>query len=256
MGVPKWTSFCRSHANRQFRGLEAAALSSPEIGMTSARGIKVAFELSWQELSKASQQLGDLLSLFAPFPIPWILVEQIMNDQKEDRLEDSRTELENLHLLKGTNPYHFHDLIREFFRTKLEQSPHVNKYKRDFSKVMVTVAQSVSRSLTLADIEQLTHVISHLAEVATHLIRWVDDTDLIWLFVGLARFYEAQGAVSQAEPWYEECLSICRDRLGEEHPDVATSLNNLAGLYASQGRYSEAEPLYEQALEQNKRLQV
>ena len=42
--------------------------------------------------------------------------------------------------------------------------------------------------------------------------------------------------------------------LGNEHPSVATSLNNLAGLYNSQGRYSEAEPLYRQALEMIKRL--
>ena len=32
--------------------------------------------------------------------------------------------------------------------------------------------------------------------------------------------------------------------MGADHPDVATSLNNLAGLYQLQGRYSEAEPLY------------
>ncbi len=36
--------------------------------------------------------------------------------------------------------------------------------------------------------------------------------------------------------------------LGENHPDVATSLNNLAYLYKSQGRYEEAEPLFLQAL--------
>ncbi|WP_229453778.1 tetratricopeptide repeat protein [Nostoc sp. CHAB 5715] len=36
--------------------------------------------------------------------------------------------------------------------------------------------------------------------------------------------------------------------LGDEHPSVATSLNNLASLYFSQGRYSEAEPLLIQAL--------
>jgi tetratricopeptide (TPR) repeat protein len=33
-------------------------------------------------------------------------------------------------------------------------------------------------------------------------------------------------------------------QLGAEHPDVASSLNNLANLYRAQGRYSEAEPLY------------
>jgi tetratricopeptide (TPR) repeat protein len=42
--------------------------------------------------------------------------------------------------------------------------------------------------------------------------------------------------------------------LGDDHPDVATSLNNLAGLYDSQGRYSEAEPLYQQALALRQRL--
>jgi tetratricopeptide (TPR) repeat protein len=42
--------------------------------------------------------------------------------------------------------------------------------------------------------------------------------------------------------------------LGEEHPDVAMSLNNLAGLYRSQGKYEEAEPLYRSALEKRKRL--
>ncbi|CCI37966.1 hypothetical protein MICAK_3720004 [Microcystis aeruginosa PCC 9701] len=36
--------------------------------------------------------------------------------------------------------------------------------------------------------------------------------------------------------------------LGDNHPDVATSLNNLAALYDSQGRYTEAEPLYREAI--------
>jgi len=42
--------------------------------------------------------------------------------------------------------------------------------------------------------------------------------------------------------------------LGEAHPDVATSLNNLAALYDSQGRYEEAEPLYRDALAMSKQL--
>jgi tetratricopeptide (TPR) repeat protein len=48
---------------------------------------------------------------------------------------------------------------------------------------------------------------------------------------------------------YLQALELRKRLLGEEHPHVATSLNNLAGLYYSQGRYSEAEPLYLQALE-------
>ena len=36
--------------------------------------------------------------------------------------------------------------------------------------------------------------------------------------------------------------------LGPDHPEVATSLNNLAVLYSAQGKYAEAEPLYKRSL--------
>jgi hypothetical protein len=36
--------------------------------------------------------------------------------------------------------------------------------------------------------------------------------------------------------------------LGPEHPDTATSLNNLAGLLYAQGDLAGARPLYERAL--------
>ncbi|MEH2226973.1 tetratricopeptide repeat protein, partial [Nostoc sp.] len=58
----------------------------------------------------------------------------------------------------------------------------------------------------------------------------------------------SQGRYSDAEPLLIEALAMRKRLLGDEHPSVATSLNNLAGLYDSQGRYSDAEPLYIEAL--------
>jgi Flp pilus assembly protein TadD/regulator of replication initiation timing len=57
-----------------------------------------------------------------------------------------------------------------------------------------------------------------------------------------------QGKYNEAIPLAEKALAIFKKVLGDNHPDTATSLNNLAALYQSQGRYSEAEPLYQQAL--------
>jgi len=54
---------------------------------------------------------------------------------------------------------------------------------------------------------------------------------------------------AEAEPLYGRALEIRQKVLGPEHPDTATSLDNLAGLYDSQGRYAEAEPLHRRALE-------
>ncbi|GBG25815.1 Kinesin light chain 3 [Hondaea fermentalgiana] len=47
---------------------------------------------------------------------------------------------------------------------------------------------------------------------------------------------------------YEEALSIRKEALGDRHPDVATTLNNIAGVYDDQGRYEEALAYYEEAL--------
>jgi tetratricopeptide (TPR) repeat protein len=47
---------------------------------------------------------------------------------------------------------------------------------------------------------------------------------------------------------YRRALVIRERVLGSDHPDVATSLNNLASLYKSQGKYDEAEPLHRRAL--------
>ncbi|MEH2151404.1 tetratricopeptide repeat-containing protein, partial [Nostoc sp.] len=63
-----------------------------------------------------------------------------------------------------------------------------------------------------------------------------------------------EGKYSEAIPLAERELAIRKQILGEEHPDVAASLNNLAALYYAQRRDADAEPLFRQALEMRKRL--
>ncbi|OCQ90200.1 hypothetical protein BCD64_19985 [Nostoc sp. MBR 210] len=48
---------------------------------------------------------------------------------------------------------------------------------------------------------------------------------------------------------YIQALAIQRKLLGEEHLDIAQSLNNLGVLYNFQGKYSQAELLLIQALD-------
>src|SRR5687767_2310669 len=53
-----------------------------------------------------------------------------------------------------------------------------------------------------------------------------------------------QGKAAEAVPLAERALVLRRKALGEEHPDTATSLNNLAFLYKAMSQYGKAEPLY------------
>ncbi|MGC1396300.1 MAG: tetratricopeptide repeat-containing protein, partial [Coleofasciculaceae cyanobacterium] len=57
-----------------------------------------------------------------------------------------------------------------------------------------------------------------------------------------------QGQYKAAIPLLERALAIQEKVLGQEHPDVALSLNNLATLYQNMGNYSQAKPLFQRSL--------
>ena len=74
------------------------------------------------------------------------------------------------------------------------------------------------------------------------LLREVSDSD------AMMQQFHAAGKHAEAIPYAEKALALRTQLLGEAHPDVATSMNNLAGLYWTTGRYVDAEPLAKGAL--------
>jgi len=56
------------------------------------------------------------------------------------------------------------------------------------------------------------------------------------------------GEIKEATIVAEEALNTAIKAFGENHVQVATSLNNLAAFYKSQSKFAEAEPLYIKAL--------
>ena len=76
------------------------------------------------------------------------------------------------------------------------------------------------------------------------------ETETVGLLASRMGFYlNARAFYEQAEPLYQKALAIRESVLGENHPDTATSYNNLAFLYSRQGLYEQAEPLYQKALD-------
>ena len=62
-----------------------------------------------------------------------------------------------------------------------------------------------------------------------------------------------QGRYDRAVVVAKKALEVAEKNVGPNHPDVATSLNNLAELYRTQGQYAQAEPLYKRALAINEK---
>ena len=71
----------------------------------------------------------------------------------------------------------------------------------------------------------------------------IDETNKI-----IKRLYD-QRKYQQAIVLADKACNLARKRLEKDHPDLATSLNNLAAIYYSLGRYEKAEPLYREAIE-------
>ncbi|HEY9815844.1 MAG TPA: tetratricopeptide repeat protein [Candidatus Obscuribacterales bacterium] len=246
-------------ARLQKKRLEAQALQDTYPGMTASLSVAAAFELSWERLDEDAQRVAKLLSLFALAEIPWGLVQQCWPEWDEEALATVRNkQLLNLHVLTRTDAglYQLHQLLREFFATKLagEERQHL---KTAVATTMIAVAKQIPQNPTLAQIQAVTAAIPHLKAIATDLMTLKtpeelyiqEEYGLFWVFTGISRFYQGQGLYAEAEPWYEDCLTVVRSLLGDNHPHVAASLNNLAALYRAQGRYELAEPLYQQALE-------
>ncbi|MFM6245123.1 MAG: tetratricopeptide repeat protein, partial [Dolichospermum sp.] len=219
--------------------------------MTAERGVEAAFDLTWENLDENSRLLAIYLSLFALAPVSKSLIDDLLGEQDPDDIEEWLADnLVNLNLVNdlGNNWYELHTLIRVYLREKLEESAFKEEAKRAYCKVMVDIAKDVNQTLTLADVSRLKPYIDHLKIAVDELNEWLGEENLIWPFIGLGRFYEGQGFYDQAAPYLEQCLIVSEKRLGENHPDVATTLNNLAGLYYNQGRYTEAERLFIRAL--------
>jgi tetratricopeptide (TPR) repeat protein len=237
----------------QDKRIEARSLNPKRlpVNLTAQRGVMAAFELSWEQLEDEAQELAMRLSIFAAAPIPWGLVMGCYGDVDEEDLEEWRDdELVRLHLLDRVSEerYGLHPLIREFFAVKLATQPEATDWRRSFARVMTAIAKQIPQTVTISQQAALKEAIVHLA-AATEYSDLLSDEDWDWPFIGLARFYEAQSLFIEAETYAQQRLDRSETRFGADHPDTATSLNNLAALYKSQGKYELVEPLYQRALD-------
>ena len=237
--------------------LHNQAIKNPQQkGLTTAqRGVLEAFELSWVALDSQTQQLAAWISLFVPEIFLWEWVESITQSLNWDEsdVENGMEELYHSHLvqcLEQEDEYYYktHPLIREFLQTKLNELEDKGEYIQSFRAQFIEIGQTIPQVITLEIINSVKNAIPHLTEVAQNYLDAVRDENLCSVFLGLGRFYQGQGLYTLAQPWFEQCVSEVKSRLGENHPLTADTLNALGLLYTKQGKHSEAEKLLNQAL--------
>ncbi|NLL53751.1 MAG: tetratricopeptide repeat protein, partial [Clostridiales bacterium] len=92
-------------------------------------------------------------------------------------------------------------------------------------------------------------LIPHVQSVLSHAEDLKTETEEITgLYVEGAGWLYHTALYKEALVWYQKALAINIKTLGPEHPDTATSYNNIARIYDSQGKYEEALVWYQKAL--------
>lgn len=105
--------------------------------------------------------------------------------------------------------------------------------KTPLAPVLERCERYIVQALTCADLVEYYHIVS---SEAAHLLHEA----------GAYLFHRMH--YSQAQRFYRLALDLREEALGKEHPDVATSLNDLAWLYRYSSNYDQAKPLYQRAL--------
>jgi tetratricopeptide (TPR) repeat protein len=227
--------------------------------------VTVTFTLAFEKVAAASATAADLVRACA-FLAPDAIPEEIFSEGATAFGEPLNTLAENkLALTKAIaeaarfslisrNPQvktlTIHRLVQEVLRSAMDDNS-----QRQWAEQVVEAVTAVFPNADFENWVQCDRLIAQ-AQATTDLITvygFTSETAAL-LLIRTGYYYKSQGRYEEAEPLYLDALAMRKRLLGEAHPAVATSLNNLALLYASQGRYEEAEPLYLDALAMKKRL--
>ncbi|MGV0024741.1 FxSxx-COOH system tetratricopeptide repeat protein [Phormidesmis priestleyi] len=93
-------------------------------------------------------------------------------------------------------------------------------------------------------------LVPHVQAIATHpSANTLEITDWALLLNRAGYYLKEQGRYEAAEPLYVRSLRLYEQQLGADHPDTASSLNNLAALHWVQGQYEAAELSYTRSLQ-------
>ncbi|KAB8333613.1 tetratricopeptide repeat protein [Scytonema tolypothrichoides VB-61278] len=267
---PHW-SFAKMLQSLKEETIKNAAINPSEKELqstlnTAQRGVKAAFELTWKELSSATQGVTKLLGLFQSSAFFYDWVESMIQKLSWSNLilDEANQELYEHHLIQWVNTeeklcYKTHPLIREFLQEKIKSSEHSENIKESFVESMIDWLKKASLDYnknndneTLQDVNNI--FLPHGEDIVVNLNSFVPIKDLIWLSSIIERIYYEKGLYEPSESLAKKCLSIVRKNLGNHHPDIAICLTKLANIYYGQEKYAEAEPLYQQSLDIRKRL--
>lgn len=228
--------------------------------------LAVTWETSFEQLSPAGQALLNVLSYFAPDPIPRnylaegfdtgglaaVLVGQPGPDAADATpdLEDLLDELAGLSLLKweqDNRSFTVHRLLQEMACNHLG----VVEQGTALDCAIRIIEHALPIEPPPDDVRSWPHweaLRPHVEHVIAHSSALDTTRDIARMYADLAVNLFAKALYREAEPLMRRALAIDEQAFGDNHPKVAGHLINLASLLQDTNRVEEAEPLVRRAL--------
>ncbi|MEL6816538.1 MAG: toll/interleukin-1 receptor domain-containing protein, partial [Cyanobacteria bacterium J06598_3] len=220
--------------------------------------VATTWALNFQAVEQASQASADLLRVSAflsPDAIPYELFEAGASELGDVLA----TELADM----ADDPAAFADVLAPLTRYSLVQAePAVQAYSvarlvQEVLKAELGEAEcrrwaeyslgAVAQAFPTDDFENwswIDRLLTHARATAQYVEDYPIESETAATLLGKTGGYlYERGLYDEADPLYCLSLALSQKLLDDDHPAVATRLNNLALLYSAQGRYSEAEPL-------------
>jgi tetratricopeptide (TPR) repeat protein len=237
------------------RGLELVGQSGPEAG-TRHDPVAVTWSLNLEQVLRESPASADLLHA-AAFLAPEAIPDEFFFDGGSEisaRLGEALASQDPLTVAELAVPLLRYSLVeRDAEKQTLSLHRLVQEVVKndlgDSAKVRLRrVVRALIRSFPWPEFKnwlRCERLLPHLLAIVNVA---EEGNEIAKLQQAGAVYLRNRGRFAEAEPLYERSLAILEKSLGGDHPDVATSLNNLAVLYKNQGRLAKAKPLYKRSL--------
>lgn len=265
----RFADYLNSYRKQRLKRLEKG---KPKLG-SYPDSIATTWALNLKQVQTTAPAAGDLLRFSAflhPDAIPFALFTQAaaelgeplataLEDAADDPLDfyDLLTPLGRYSLIRVDTENHsfsLHRLVQEVIRAELGNGA-CQRWVEPLFKAMNWLLPDKENAIDYKDWPTLAPLVNHVQELAQHCHR--DEYESVQAadaFHTLGAYLLERGKYALADSLLQQALKLRQSLLGEEHEDIAASLDRAARSHELQGRYGEAKPLYSDALALRKRL--
>jgi tetratricopeptide (TPR) repeat protein len=264
-----FAAYLTSYRKQRLKRLEKA---KPKLG-NYPDSIATTWALNLKEVQKTSPAAATLLNYCAflhPDAIPFTLFTQgavelgeplatALADAADDPLElyDLLEPLGSYSLIRvesESQSFSLHRLVQEVIRAELGDAG-CQTWVEPLFKAMGQLTPDKDEDLDYQHWATLAPLVNHVQELVNHCQQKdIASTDAAAVFHAIGAYLLERGQYSLAEPLLQKALELRQGLLGNEHGDIASSLNSLGELNYYRGYYSDAESLYLESLAMKKRL--